>query len=762
MEGYKKDQEVAQEGRSETLTEAETMGAQPEKVSVEASKRDKICMKLMKYLVDENIGEELAQTWYRANANRSEWLKRQQDMLQEYDEFFNDIYEKSAEWNSAIHLPVAFTVGKTYHARMFSALMDLDPPFTTVARQAANVDRAHLIQELMRYTLKSWANEYMGIDDVVDRWLWDWVMSGVGVLKGRWHTKYSKYVDVVEKQVPQTHSQVNPDTGAIEYVTGMKVEEEEEVVVKQIFDGPMLERVAIEDLVIVGGEGDPQKADFVAQQQMLTASELWTLVDEGIFDKEAVEDLIAQGPRRETPDGTWDIKYERSLNAGNTAPQNNYAVDRYRVIEAYCKLDVYKSGITSDVIVWFNPETRRVLHCNYLYRYMPTGLVPFFKIDFYKRNGQEYGIGLVELLYSLSKEMDAMHNIRIDTGILTSLPFGFYRPSSSMSTEKLPIEPGAMVPLDNPGTDVFFPNLGNRTGFGMMEEQNLNSWIEKLTSISDLSLGLMGSQGAARTATGARALVGEANANLNIFVRRMNMGWKRALTYLFNLLQNNIKPGFQFRLLGDDGDAYWSQINDVDAIAGMFDFELEPNSANSNKSIQVETAQQVYQLSGNPIDLQLGIIGPEERFQAIKNLLLQMGVKDWSRYIRKPATIARKLSPEEVANRVLANINTPLDPSQDLEGIVAYIQHIFEHDELLGQFPEQQAIALHRKSQEAQALLGAIQQQQAQVANMQQQRTNQQMAQPGAQGGMSLTPPAAQPGPAGPQASGPGNPQAAG
>ncbi len=741
MQGYKKDQQVVNEGRTSKLD--------PEKIQKESnptatrpavSKRDKICDKLIKKLRKENVGEFLASKWFQANADRAEWLKRQEQLLQEYDEFLVDIYPKSFDWSSTIHLPISFTVAKTYHARMFAALMDLDPPFTTVARQSANVDRARLVQELMRYSLKSWCNEYQGVEDAVDRWLWDWVTAGVGILKGRWHTKYSRYYDIVERKVPTTKAQVNAESGLLEYVPSFKIEESEEEITKKLFAGPMLERVSYEDLVIVGGEGDPQKADFVAQSQMMTASEMWTLADEGIFDETAVENIIAGGAKKNASDATQTIKQERALQAGVSNSQATAETDRYRVIEAYCKLDVDGSGISADIVVWMNPESRELLHANYLYRREPSGLIPYFKIDFYKRNGQVYGIGIIELLYSLSKEMDAMHNIRVDTGILTSMPFGFYRPTSSMTEETLPISPGAMIPLDNPQTDIFFPNLGGRTGFGLQEEQNLNSWIERLTSISDLSLGLLGAQGAARTATGARALVGEANANLNIFVRRMNAGWKRALNYTFNLLQRKLEPGFQFRLFGDDGDAYWAQIPDREALAGMYDFELESNSANSNKSLQVETANQIYQMTANPIDMQLGLISPAERFEAVKNLLQQMGVKDWSRYIRKPSQIGRQFTPEELANRILAGVAVQLDPSQDLQGFMAYVDHIFEHDELLGQFKEDQAIALAKKRQEAEGILGAMAQQAAQVANMRQQQVNQQVASPGATPAGSITP----------------------
>jgi hypothetical protein len=55
---------------------------------------------------------------------------------------------------------------------------------------------------------------------------------------------------------------------------------------------------------------------------------------------------------------------------------------------------------------------------------------------------------------------------------------------------------------------------------------------------------------------------------------------------------------------------------------------------------------------------------------------------------------------------------------------VTYVDMIIDTDELLGQFNEEQTIALAMKQREAKAMLAALQQQQAQVANAQQVQTN--------------------------------------
>ena len=717
MSELNRDREIADERKPFFDAEA------AEEVQLEVPLRDQIPTKLLKTLEEQDAAQKLVNVWSQAVSDRAEWLQRQTDYLEKIDEFINPIHEAATDWSSNLHLPTTVTVCKTYHARMYQALLGIDPPFTMKARQAHNVERAELITELMRYTLREWVNENAGIDEAVDRWLWDWVTAGVGVLKAGWDRKFCKYADVEEYFEADIEYTVDPQTNSVVQVPVRRRKERE--IMRQIkeYEGPRLERVLIEDVVIVGGEGDPQKADYVFEQCWLTSSELWQLAEQKVFYKDAVEEIIKGGEDYRGSEQTSEIKQRRIELGAAGELDKEHEIDRYSVLECYAKLDIDGSGISSRVVAWVHPRSRKILRATYLHRIMPTGLVPYFKIDFYKRHGQEYGVGIVELLYSLSQEIDAIHNIRMDIGILSSLPFGFYRPSmSSFKDERMPIEPGALIPVDNPQSDIFFPNLGNRTAFGFQEEAALNNLVERFTSISDLSLGIIGSQGATRTATGTRALLGESNANLDIFLQRMNRGWKRALKYLFHMLQQRLPDGFQFRITGDDGNNYWATVESREELAGMYDFELEANSANSNKQIQIEGANLLYQMTSNPIDLQLGLITPIERYNAVVNLLKVNGFKDFSKYVRKPDGASVKFSPVELANRILAGMPVTLDPTQDLAGFIQFVQEIIENDDLLGQFDQMQVATLVDFMQQAIGMQQALQQAQAQQAAVQQQQ----------------------------------------
>jgi hypothetical protein len=260
--------------------------------------------------------------------------------------------------------------------------------------------------------------------------------------------------------------------------------------------------------------------------------------------------------------------------------------------------------------------------------------------------------------------------------------------------------------------------------------------VERLTNISDLSLGIIGGQGATRTATGTRAILGEASANLDVYIRRMNLGWKRCLEYILHMLQQRLQPDFSFRLTADDSSTYWGYIKERDDIAGDFDIEIAPNSTSSNKAIQQEIAQQLYQITSNPLDIQLGVVTPLHRYNALKMLISSMGVKDTGRFIQQPAQ-PRIFSPKEEVDRVIRGVPTPVTPEGDHEGFLAYFENLMASDELLGQLDQGAVQALAQQAQQHKQMLQALEEMAAQQRNAGQMRQNAAQSQQQAPTGMS-------------------------
>lgn len=691
--------------------------------------RDQIVTKLTKKVREMGIGQMVVRDWAAANAQRQEWLDKQETYLTDWDEFVESSSDGPFAGSSTLHLPMVFTICKAVHARFQQALLGIDPYFTMKPRTEAYVDRLHGIMMLMQYTLKDWINGYCGVEEVVDNWLWDWVTTGCGIIKCGWETEYESYVDVIMAP-KRSIDYIDNGDGTTSARPIIKYQEEEINVTKEVYSCPTAKLIRPEDLAIIGGKGDPNQADKVIHRDWLDASKLWTLSDQKIFDETAVREVIKSGDNPVSGAQATNIKQMRAEHAGMTQLDTDIDLDRYEILEAYIKCDVDGNGINSNIVVWVHSKTAEVLRASYLRRMNKGGKRPFIKIDFYKRADQTYGMGLVEILHPLAVEMDAMHNMRIDFGTLSVMPIGFYRPTSSIEPSKIKLEPGVLIPVDNPSTDIVFPNMGNRVTFGYQEEQSLQTMVERLTGMNDLSLGVLsGSQGATRTATGARALLGEANTNLDVHLRRLQLGWKQFLKYTLHSLQTRVKPGFAFRVTGEAGNDYWGQVKNEQYLEGDYDFEIAANSANSNAAVQQEVAAQVVQMVSNPLNIQMGIVTPGNLYEALKSQLKAMQVKDYGKFLQKPPEHRVLFSPEEEANRILRGIPVPVTPEMDHEGFIAYWQEIYNTDELLGQFNEQQTIQLAAQAKQHEKMIMALQAAAAQSANVQQMQMNAQQSQ---------------------------------
>lgn len=678
----------------------------------EVDLRDQIPEKLRKHLVKENIGQKVVEMWLQANDDRQDWLDRQQVFLADVDNFTESTSEGAFSGASTLHIPMPLTVAKTMHARFLRAAVGIEPLMNTKARREDALKAADLVQDVMQYTLKDWCNRYNGIYKTMDRWIWDWLTIGSGIIKWRWDVEWSSWWDAEDY--------VNADEDGNTIIEQREVKRTEKV-----YEGPCADVINHEDFAMVGGDGDPQMADCCLERCFLTASQLWTAVDRKFFNEQAVRKVIRGGEDRKEGSRASEIKRQRVRQGGQAQVETEKELDRYEFIEAHIKMDVDGSGLNSDVVVWVHTRTYEVVRATYLRRINKAGQRPFYKIDFHPRPGSDYGIGLLEMLHPLSKELDALHNIHVDNNLITTMPFGFFRPTGNMTEQIYDLEPGCLYPVDDPQRDVFFPNLGNRMAFGIQQEQSIQTMVERLTGINDLSLGVLsGAQGATRTATGARALLQEQSTSLDVYLRRFQWGWSGALAHLLHMLQQRIPEGLSFRVTGKTGDDYWGRIDMREQIGGEYDFELNANSESSNPEIQKEVALQVLQFTLNPLLIQTQVVTTGNIWDAAKNYMTSLGVKDFARFITKPQEYRHTMTPEQEANRILRGQPVPVTPEMDHEGFIEWFDMFSKSDEYAGQLSREAFVALGMQARKHRQMAQALQEAQAQAANQRQAQLN--------------------------------------
>ncbi|MHA1834078.1 MAG: portal protein [Candidatus Baldrarchaeia archaeon] len=673
---------------------------------------DQIPANLATTLNEMNVGQKIAEIWHKGNAEKSEWMERQEMYLDDWDEFLDNDFDGPFDGSSQLHLPETFTRAKAMHARLMQAMFGVEPSFNVKPQEEVDLQRIPMIEGIMNYTLTDYANNNEGVSGECSDWVWNGVTTGTGLMKARWDKKFIRFSDIFDREIPRP-SAIPGQPADIEIV------QEERMVTEKVFDGPMLDVIFPEDLLAVGGKGDIETAEVVIHRSFFTGSDMTALAAQKVFLKKEVEEIIESGNDREEGAIATSLKQKRSSKAGMSSVDSEAELDKYEILEAYLKMDVNKDGLNEDVIIWVHPRSRRVLRATYLHRVSKYGKKPFFKFDYFRRPGEFYGIGLPEMMHSLSIEMDALHNQAVDAGTIANMPFGFYRATSNIEPEIINLAPGDLIPLDDPLRDINFPNIPSKQGFFTQAESSVRDQADRVTAISPLSLGMLNQQGATRTATGTSAIQGESNINLDTHVRNLARAWRSCLKYMFGLLQQRIPRGLSFRVTGMHGSDYFGQINDREEIKGKFDFIISENSANSNQGIQQNMAMQVMQQTLDPVAIQMGIVTGAEIFEAKKNFYQQQGVKDWSRFVRQP-NVAPRITAENEANSVLQGIPVPVQPDMDHEGFIKYVEYIMSKDELLGQYRPEQVQQLVAQQRQHQEMMKALEQMRNQQANQNQ------------------------------------------
>lgn len=690
-----------------------------------ASLRDTSIKVLMDQCEEEDVGKKILEAWAMHKSHVEDHQERM-ETLQQWDEYLDD-YALDYDGTSNIHLPLPMIVVKTFHARMYQALTAIDPPFSVRAMQEAYADDVDMVYGLMAWTLKEWCNYNEGYEPIADRWLWNWVTKGSSVLKLRWECKYTRYLDVVDTYVrgPSKYNiTINPDTGMVEETEQPAIikSQKEIAVTEKIFEGPVFEYVAKEDIAIIGGR-EVQNADMIIHRSRYNKSQLESEALRGVFSQAVVDEIVDGGPHSESGKPGTGMRQDREIHDGMQTLDVGEDLDTYEVLEAYVEMDINNDGINESIIVWVDGQQGRVLRATYTHRVLRGGKRPFANIEFIPREDHAYAMGLLELIHPISVEIDMIHNIKVDIGMMAAMPIGFYRAATGLDAVKLKMKPGDLIPVDDPSSHVFFPNLGDRSGFFKDEEAILMQHIERLTSINDINTATLGRQGAARTATGVSQLVAENSANLDIFIKRMQRGWRQALRILWQMLQQRLPDGTEFRVTGHDGKEYFQRLN-RNMIQQRVDFYLESTSANSNRMIQLEQSMQVLAQMMNPMFLQTGIVTPNGQYEALKDYFQALGKKDYARFISRPKVQPRQLTAEEELARLVNGKKIAVTPQDDHEGFVKLAEDFLDQDGVEKMYGRETVQAIEAQIQQHQAMQEAMEAQANQIAQANQQMVN--------------------------------------
>jgi len=275
------------------------------------------------------------------------------------------------------------------------------------------------------------------------------------------------------------------------------------------------------------------------------------------------------------------------------------------------------------VAAWIVPRAKELIKIERLEALNKDGKRSWIKFGFIERNNRFLPIGLGEWLRHIQAELDGIHNLRLDSGTLNVMPFGFYKPLAGMQKDIYNIKPGTMYPTADPQS-VTFPKNNAQPQWSFQDEGLIFKYGSAQSGLNDTATGSFVSkrQSASEYLGGANAIDLRTEDVVNGFLRNL----RRLLYRIVGLYQQFAPPKRIFQIGGADGVKLVKYF-ETDRLQGKMLLRLTGNIDQINPQLQRDIATNMLSLLMNQILIQLGIVKPDTIYAAITHVAKAMNYK---------------------------------------------------------------------------------------------------------------------------------------
>ena len=350
------------------------------------------------------------------------------------------------------------------------------------------------------------------------------------------------------------------------------------------------------------------------------------------------------------------------------------------VIKWYGNFDADGDGFDEDVRILVAPEYELYLGGMAVKNLTKSGKRPldFTKFDHRIENPDENsGEGVLEKVKELSDEIDAIFNQMTDANTMGILRPFFYDPGGDVDAPVLKLGPNKGTPVSDPARNVFFPDIRLQTEQLILAIRLVLEFIERLTAASSYVLGreseIVGGSG---TATRTNAIMQSAEQRFTIPSERLREGAANIIRQHLDILQLNIPPGLENRVLGEDGlPVFTANELSAEGISGEFDAYLLMDPAMGSKQSERELSSLLYSIL-----LQNPLVGTDPvKIYKVTADLLKANDKDPEEYLG-PEPDHDMIDKPEDENTLIVQGDFSRVRAQIAEN---HLLHIQKHTELL-------------------------------------------------------------------------------
>lgn len=709
-----------------------------------------------------------------AESERTVWMSQMFTRYAKFRGWLEEFGPKTYPWSNASnqHLPLMMSQSLRVKAGLYNAVLGMRPvmqakPAPALAQKGKVA--AERVQDLIDYQVFTEGDGEDRIEKYIDGFVdWGTALAFVHWARDRRHLvdvrvrpqpeeplieamavllpqEFPGATNVIAENADGTHWTLTLPDGDTTTEVDVRVydrdEESLELVVaweQTVFDGPSMTVHALEDIVVPmrcenaqpPSAENPFGAPWIARLVKVDIDTIRRRQRDGTYDylpAEAVEEdgeieAAAQPavPTDPTASAQDALKGAKDQHEGRQAGWGDSTKEFLTAVEWYGRRDVNGDGLAEDVIVTILRETEQLCRVKYLTEQYPgtPPRRPFGEARYIPVPGQFYGIGMLELMEGMHDMLHVTLNQAIDGGTLANSPFGFYRASSGIKAEVTRPEPGELLPVDNPQTDVVFPQLPHADQSFHFNMFSLGKQLmEETTQIGPLQRGQVptGKASAVRTAATTMAILQQGAAMPEQVLRRLFRGLAMIWSTIHVLNTRYLPKRKAYLVAGkplDQDDAY-ATINDPSDIDVPVAFDFQATLLNTNKGLVSQALQSLGAALVNPLTMQLKLVGPEQLYNFLHDLI-QAGSLDPGRYVARPAGMPE--GPRMLAEEAIGMLMNGRMPEY------APLEEPTEHYKKLTEFAGSDALGMLRGGTELlfkeylqQALRGVMQAQRQQM-----------------------------------------------
>jgi len=692
-------------------------------------------------------------------ADRQSWLSRREEFYLSWDDYISPVVKGAWAGSSNLHLPTTEIHINQMHARIMQSIFFAPIPFFVDPQEDMDELRVNKIYNHMKYILMRYCNYHKGIFNAIDDWAMDLCTDGMGILARGWDVVQRRFLAVEENEFFKSRKvdlerafsedvdedeflSISNDLLTHPYIEKMKV--------RTAFNGPTLEAVDPVNVLFKGDVVDSTDLDrheTVIRVCYFTRNQLLAFKDSQYFDEEVVDIILDRGPDK--IGGTVvSTKHSQLITAkdsitGINTLNSSYEEDSYEFI---CVFDTvnprgkHAKEMADRIIYYVHPASKQLARWTFLDRVSSTGKINLHLGHLFRRPRRSTGRGIVETLYSTNRMQDILINQSIDAGTLANTPMGVYRGGGSFDPEEFQITPGMLFKTDDPNQDVRLLTWPINPNWSTPVQALLSQMASQLTSLGPQASGTVsGAIGPLRSAAGVQALNAASDINHDVLYKRINGPLSEAYEGLYADCLDRMPTALTISVVGMDGIP---ELNDEgkpvrldvtkEELRSKVHFGLYANSSNMNRQAQLQMSIQMSQMLFQKAAMVTNVVGPNEIYEVLKDMLMNMGKQRIERFIKRPGPeAALPLGAElfAISQGIMPQI-VMADPEHEAK-ISKYQEYLNQPDQVAIEVQNGQlnprfleilklAIAKHEKFLEA---LNAVQSQQGNPTGAQQSIT---------------------------------------